>query len=240
MEHKHKIGFDRLILKTHKCFNGINGLTLSKIKPLNVIVGKNNAGKSMIIDIIKALIKVDFGKFEHVPEYEFRITQELLNYIPFHLGYNNAQEYFISSVTNQLAVKEMIDKTLFYEFPPFRIRQVGDSPIRTYNSNDTIYREIGNLLEPFHHDRLLIQLSAERDLVAEVEKSEVSIDLHGAGASNAIRIIINLNEKTRDFIEIRLLEELNKILFPDIQFSRLLIQQDGSGACELFCVSGFS
>ena len=50
--------FDKLTIKNYKCFDE-NGTTIETIKPINVIIGKNNSGKSSVIDIFKFLTTND-------------------------------------------------------------------------------------------------------------------------------------------------------------------------------------
>ena len=47
---------NNIIVKNYKCFDSIEGGGFDKILPINLIIGKNNSGKSSLIDLIQFLI----------------------------------------------------------------------------------------------------------------------------------------------------------------------------------------
>jgi hypothetical protein len=69
------------------------------------------------------------------------------------------------------------------------------------------------------------RLNAERDVVPEIESESEELHTNGDGASNLIRKFINYSERDEKLIEVKLLEQLNKIMFPEACFERILVQQ---------------
>lgn len=55
--------FDKLLFQSYKCFK--NETLIDNIKPINIIIGKNNIGKSSLLDIIEIINNVDlFWKYK--------------------------------------------------------------------------------------------------------------------------------------------------------------------------------
>lgn len=75
---------DKLTIKNFKCFDEA-GASIETLKLINVIIGKNNSGKSSVIDIFKFLTTNDGVFFKNKrngksPELEFEhiITSQLI------------------------------------------------------------------------------------------------------------------------------------------------------------------
>lgn len=54
--------FDKIHLKNYKCFDE-NGITIDHLESINVIIGKNNSGKSSIIELFKFLVEKNSSFF---------------------------------------------------------------------------------------------------------------------------------------------------------------------------------
>jgi putative ATP-dependent endonuclease of the OLD family len=81
-------------------------------------------------------------------------------------------------------------------------------------------------------------LSAERDILPESPTGTLNLTTTGIGATNLVQQIINRDVYDSDLIEKVLLNELNKITNPDINFTRILVQQNEQGVWEIYFENG--
>jgi putative ATP-dependent endonuclease of OLD family len=79
--------FDKLEIKNFKCFDD-DGCVFENLKPINIIIGKNNSGKSSLIELIKFLTTKDEIFFENkrngkTPQiiFEHHIRKDLINQV---------------------------------------------------------------------------------------------------------------------------------------------------------------
>lgn len=69
------------------------------------------------------------------------------------------------------------------------------------------------------------RLSAERNILPEVEEDSEYLESTGVGASNLIRKILNYSGYDENLIEKELLGALNYIIYPESQYSGIKVQQ---------------
>ncbi len=230
-----KMKFDKIIIKNYKCFNEV---TIENIKPVNVIIGKNNAGKSSLIETIKFLTDgnkyfLDSKRNGQNPEiiFEHIITRTLINdffpnesratYLPEIFSYSNSiLTYTVAENLN----KKFLGVNVNVEFSP---------PTRNY-----LETYATRLISPLQ-GKSFRHLSAERDIQPEQQNSQMNVSANGTGATNLIQSIINHNDKDSNLVEVKLLRELNKILNPDIEFTRILVQQNADQNWEIYFESKF-
>lgn len=229
--------FDKLRIKNFKCFDE-EGCSIEKLKSINVIIGKNNSGKSSIIELFKFLTTGDENFFNSVrngrtPEVIFEHTMNDLLLIKKSFPENtrhggipgsNHFEYgltFLDSILQYSLIKNGGNKFISVN------KSFVDSARRYF---DSYVNQIVNPLKAkkFSH------LSAERDIQPEKSSNELDISTNGGGATNFVQQIINRDKYDSKLIELKLLEELNKIVNPDIYFSRILVQQNENEIWEIY------
>lgn len=223
-------------VKNYKCFNSKGG-GFEKILPINIIIGKNNSGKSSLIDLIKYLIDTnndflalgrDNIKAEVVITQQITrkpITQAFSNSISGggipgnkHLDYG---QQFINSIwTYNLQPKHKkklisIDKGFV-------------DPARKYFDRALNYQKA-----PLE-GKIFCNITAERDIIPEISINELKLDPNGTGATNFVQNVVNKSDYDSRLIEIKLLDELNNILKPDIEFSRILLQEIPNQSWEIY------
>lgn len=221
-------------------FRGCKSFPLNKdsslidLKHVNVIIGKNNSGKSSIIDIIAASIKYEYWKFIKSRLGSIEITFELKedylgsifsNYTS--IGYiHNPHQVALESLGKLYSVsvsydknydKSVISKYTFSELYSDNIFKM--APLVKY------WKSVADNIKRINNNLEFRRISAERDIVPEIESQEEIINENGTGASNLIRKILNHSNFDEKLIEERLLMELNKIMSPEIEFVELKIQQ---------------
>jgi putative ATP-dependent endonuclease of OLD family len=219
-------------IKNYKCFDD-DGCTITSFKDINIIIGKNNSGKSSIIDIVKFLTGGDKKFFENLregksPQFfaEHAITEKLIRTVFSSSTYGgelyqwaNHQEYGL----------QFVGKTIEYEITQsgntfIHLRDYNNLPGVTINYFKSYVAHIPNSLG----NKNFVHLTAERDVQPERPEQEIQILPNGVGATNFIQQIINRSDLDSALIEKKLLEELNKITNPDIHFTRILVQLNGN------------
>lgn len=227
--------FDKLEIKNFKCFDD-DGCIFENLKPINIIIGKNNSGKSSLIELIKFLTTKDKIFFENkrngkTPQiiFEHHIRKDIINQVfPTNttggdIGGNH--NHYGLSFENSILKYEINDKnqkiflSVDKEFTP---------QSREY------FKHYCSLISLPLEDKIFSHLSAERDILPEPQNSVINLNTTGIGATNLIQQIINRDIFDSDLIEKKLLNQLNIILNPDIYFSRILIQQNDQNIWEIY------
>jgi len=228
--------FDKLTIKNYKCFDE-NGTTIETIKPINVIIGKNNSGKSSVIDIFKFLTTNDntFLKSRRnglSPELEF---EHILNANSIRQSFpENTSGGDLPGANHQVFGLSLVNSIIKYS--------IGENGKNVFKNIDKsipagarnyLDNYVNRIISPFK-EKQLSHLSAERDIQQEVSNSDLKVSTNGIGATNLIQTIINRNNFDSNLIEKTLLDKLNTIINPDINFTRILVQQNESNYWEIY------
>lgn len=217
---------DSIKVKNYKCFDSDGG-GFERIMPINIIIGKNNSGKSSLIDIIKLLIKTDEDFFKNLRNDS--IPKVLVEHKILEKDIPNG---FKSSSSGESILDQYQRKfglSLIYRHYTYKLGNKGENIFEKFevdNDHKDVKTFLSNfathLKKPFN-DKEFCHIASERDIQPEGEK-EFKYKPNGNGATNYIQQIINIVHKDSKLIEIELLHELNKIVNPDIKFSRILVQ----------------
>jgi AAA15 family ATPase/GTPase len=225
---------DKLIVRNYKCFDG-QGTSIDSLKSINVIIGKNNSGKSSVIDIFKFLTTNDKTFFKNkrngkVPDLEFQhIVNESLILQFFDKGASGGD----IGVDHQQYGLSLVDSILKYT-----IDENGKNSFKGLNKDlksgarQYFDRYLNQNLFPLK-GKIFSHLGAERDVQPEGPNSHLEVRINGSGATNLIQSIINKAIYDSDLIEKTLLTQLNKIINPDIDFTRILVQLNEDGFWEI-------
>lgn len=227
---------DKLTIKNFKCFDN-DGASIETLKLINVIIGKNNSGKSSVIDIFKFLTTDDNSFFKNKR-----------NGLPPQLEFEHI-------VNQQLILKSFSDNTSGGGIPGSNHLQYGLTLVGSIlhyfisdkgrNSFKDLDRDFIHAAKPYienYVSRIIFplkgkqfsHLTAERDIQAEKQELSLGVSTNGVGATNLIQTIINRENYDSDLIEKILLEKLNEIIEPDINFTRILVQQDEQNYWEIY------
>ena len=211
-------------------------MKLDNISNLNVIIGKNNSGKSSVLDVIE--MAYDHEKFERQKRQicslriNAPITREMVREI--------FQDYSRIRTLNETAYWEQaIGKELLVELGGTKnAKRPGGCYAPTENKVNSLFyiNDFQAEINEFERERkryLFRRLSAERNIVPEKEM-EINLSNTGEGASNLIRVFLNNSTYDESVIEGKLLNALNQIMYPEAQFESIRIQQVGAGNWEIF------
>ena len=217
----------------------------SSFKPINLVIGKNNTGKSTLLDLVN--IAVD--KQTAIPENMYRDGKK--------------PEIFCES----LLIRDRLEKV----FPPTETRpdvpghslwqfgttlvglKVGwlqDGASRTFVSLEdypdgknalNVLRDPDSYKQPLVNasatpfdGRVFRRLSADRDIVPEGDGVGVDVDENGRGATNVIQSIINKVGYPSELVEETLLHSLNDVFAPDTEFTDIVVQLLTNNTWEVF------
>lgn len=229
------MNFDPIQIKNFKCFDD-EGCIVENLREINIIIGKNNSGKSSLIEIIKFLTTKDKTFFSNkrngkTPEIIFnhKIKKELIgNAFPQstsggHIGMNH---YHYGLTFENSMLKYSLNENGQKKFIGIDKEYIPEAS----KYFDSYASRLTNPLE----NKTFSHLSAERDILPEQSNSELSLTTTGIGATNLIQQIINRDVYNSDLVEQTLLKELNTIVNPDIHFTRILVQQNEESIWEIY------
>ncbi|MBZ9863270.1 ATP-dependent nuclease [Mesorhizobium sp. CA12] len=238
MEHPlHGIAFS---IRNFKSF-GRDAFDPISFRPINVIIGRNNSGKSSLVDAMNLCISrgekyvgadhdVSGKPFSILIERE--VTELALRQV-FHESTSggslpgNHWHYGKRLLSKRGVIWYGPDwKADFAEIP--RTDQELTAIPRPFRQN--LAQALGF---PFENLRL-VQVAAERDVRPEPRGSERTISPNGGGVTNLVRAFINSDDLPRNEVEIELLRELNEIYLGDCSFTAITCRENKEGVWEIF------
>ena len=213
---------DNIKFRGHPCFRD-DWSGFDEIKPINVIIGRNNTGKSQLLDVVETLCS---GR-SFLDNYEYQCSGMLqedilrsclsdttgigklrINYFqPDLMELNGARIGW--KVTNGIAANIELDPAEL--LTPYRAEVL---PQVVFNAT----HELANT----HFRRLL----ADRDIQPEKESVDLDLQADGRGASNIIRRFLLSADSTlsRDVVGEELLPALNQIFGEDGEFTEIQVK----------------
>ena len=225
------MNIDSIYFKGYSCFKN-EWAGFDTIKPINVIIGRNNSGKSHLLDLVEALCKDEL--FDREWEYWCRGVLDAASLKGVfsenssggglrgnHWDYHG-QHFVNAEVTWEVTANEVSDVKFPDDFDlthPYSLseKQLIDARISrikaalrdiTHQLNGTTFR----------------QLFADRDIKTELPSTELGLGSDGAGATNIIRRFITSEKLPREVIQDELLAALNSIFGSDGQFLEIEVQ----------------
>lgn len=232
--------YSSIKVNRYKLFDKVE---LSDLRKVNVIIGKNNSGKSSLIDVISAAYDVEhYEKIHHdvgqisggVP-----ITKEMVSAV--FASYRTLARWDENSYAKAVVGKELdfnillrnssvvgtMRNKLGYEL-------IGSEPdiqsIKNYWPNGI------NVVERNFRTTKVRRMRAERNIVPEASSVE-GLSENGEGASSLIRKVISESAYDESIIEEKLLKALNDIMYPEAEYEAIKIQQitgDNNEAWEVY------
>ena len=238
-----------LMAKNFKCFAEPQGF--DQIKLVNVIIGRNNSGKSTLLDLVAVAFgdEVQSGMGHKGRDadviVEWTLTQTDANAVPAAW-----EEFDVGGTRHRVQLKGWLQEALRDRKPRVRLSLKGSRPEtveqRTWRDHPAaveIEQKIAqNFVKPMLHfvnKYRILRLTADRDVKPELIKYE-RIKSIGDGGDQATKIIhnfIDAGDRDADLIEKNVLREINVIFSPDSHFDRILTQfHRDSGLHEVYVV----
>ena len=228
------------IIKSLKFSNykniGDNFVGFDCISNFNILIGKNNIGKSTLIKVLQILMDPKNGEYKNLENtkcyFKFRpldtsVLTEKYTGTDTRMIINNLKE--IELYECELIFKrERTKKGLCYKV----LSSIDDQIENSNLPRDVLERYLGILADCVWDFDIssskIIKLVAERDLVAEDESYERTVSVNGEGATNLLRQYLHVESLDNDIVETRLLDALNRIVQPEEHFSAILCQEIGN------------
>ena len=221
------LNFIDITAKRYKLFDEVSIFRLSRV---NVIIGKNNSGKSSLLDIIGAAYDINnYAKLKSEIEDIFvsvSITETMVR--DLFRGYisigrwnpnNFYKEYGDKTIEGKVsAQRSLINSDKWKSQIEIVSSDVGIQELKPH------WRKGVESIQTFIDDNIFRRIAAERNIVPESE-SNMGVSPSGEGATNMIRKIINDSAFEESLIEGMLLDALNEIMFPEAEYESIRIQQ---------------
>jgi len=213
---------------------------LGVLSPINVIIGRNNIGKSSII----SLLKVVESKGKHFEQSRHG------NSIPFELvtGEKIVDEtikgHFPQGTSGGPIPgdhyehgKRYLEKTIFRQFTQdWKPKHFKNQPAKSdeIDCNEDIFARLNNGLGNRFTDFKVIVIPTERKVVPEVRDTMLPLGFDGAGITNLVRAFLNHDNLRREEVSVDLLADLNKVYLGDTAFREIYTQENQDGFWEIF------
>lgn len=239
-----------LTLSNFKSF-GPAGARLDRIARVNIVIGKNNSGKSAILDAIDLLCRGEAASrvhYRHGERPQMRLSQRVGQTVAqqaFPAGNSGA---FVSGSWDQVAslfAKSVVEAN-------FDGKSVSEAQFRLdegFNRLTDYYRSgltrdnqqfkarvqdaqnrIGNPLKGLR----VVRVAAERNLQPEPERADKSFSASGAGLVGLLAYLITSSNERSAIVEEEFRTELNAVLEPDIRISAIRTYKQENGSWEIY------
>lgn len=226
------------MLKSLKVANykniGSSFIGFDNIEKFNILIGRNNIGKSNLLSILKNVRYIDTDHTldkDLVMDIEFSIQ---LDYVPTNIFSRNHHNPIFGNYFEY--GQSLLGKIITYEFSilerTYLIKSIGSEAYPSYvgpnncTELENVLIQLGRYaLSKFNNTHKIIKLDADRNLLPEVESTSLNIETDGSGATNLVRAYLHNSEYDFKVVEQKILNALNKIVSPDEYFERIMCQE---------------
>ncbi|MBD5453294.1 MAG: ATP-binding protein, partial [Lachnospiraceae bacterium] len=217
----------------YKLFCEENTIEFDKITNVNVIIGKNNSGKSSLLDVIEMVYdEASFIKQKQqigLIRVNTPMTRDMVQRI--FSGYTGlggwSETNYWEKVEGKNLLIELGETKNSKIFSGYQAIETDDIPIIDY------FQRGLDVFKQKKKNYIFRRLSAERNIVPEKER-DLKLSSTGTGASNLVRVFLNDSAYDEGVIEGQLLNALNKIMYPEAEFESIRIQQTKIGGEDVW------
>lgn len=228
--------YSSLRIKKYKLFEEVFLLDLKRV---NIIIGKNNSGKSSLIDAISAAYdENEFAKLEkEIGELIASTAVSIEMVEAVFRGYSGIGRWNPTNYATAVEGKEIgfriTGKTVSFS-GSIKVELMSDDKL--INELKSHWPSGLRIVEETRNQTCFRRMNAERDIVPE-HTLEDGLSPTGEGATNLMRRILSESNYDESTIEIELLNALNSIFQSDGEFESIRIQQingESGGIWEVF------
>ena len=216
--------------KNYKCFS--EETILDNIGVVNLLIGKNNCGKTSVLDIVEKVVSDKAVKNELlsncVIDIRGTITEEI--YRCAYSEYEYIGSFFTQENTLYSLGKPLLNQKCYfplqnslYEDPVYIKYSAKNSTIFSKNKWEIIRKQIVSRIEK----RTVYKISAERDIKAEKREDWTgTIDSNGNGITTLIERYLHDSKGNYKLIKEDVLQALNAILLGESSYSDIEVLSD--------------
>lgn len=231
---------DSIKFKGRSCF-ARSWVGVDPVKPINVIIGRNNSGKSQLLNLVEFLCKNEIP----LNEWELR-CQTKLDEVFLRSAFPESTSFGNLGGNHWLDHgRHLIGRTISWDTnadgEPHNLRfteQQEDNTYKKTSVEEARISTIRNNAYATHHrilkGRIFRRLLADRDIRIELPNHTPDLQPDGSGATNLIRklIVTSNSEFPHELVQVNLLNSLNEIFRRDAQFTDIQVkvhddEQDG-------------
>ncbi|MFH1658345.1 MAG: ATP-binding protein [Pseudomonadota bacterium] len=229
-----------------KCF-GVIAQGFDEIKPINLVVGRNNSGKSSLLDLVyystKPKIEIPKNQWHGLEASKVIFTSELTDGDIISTFPSNTSGGGIPGQNHFEFGKPLIGTKISWSIDAYNSRRFLSFDENAENHFKRMNREVvGGYKERLAGLKqsplvgfLPLRLHAERNILPEPENFEdLTINGDGRGCTNLIQTLINHVSHRSDLVEKILLNEINTVLNPDSVFTDIVCQKLTNGYWEIY------
>ena len=215
-------------VKNYKCF-GNEETGFDEIRRINLIIGRNNTGKSSLLEVIRYVTNPQdyfmlLGHKGSKPSVFIttKVTEDTIQSV----FRRDTRGGGIPGPNHWEYGKRWVGRPIKYELKPDQSKSFIsiDPPFEHHQDRGSHEGYLASRTMNPLVNRVFVLLRAERNIVPEGAHSELQLEENGRGATNLIQGFINRSDLPNELVERKLLTALNTIYSPDSSFSRILPQ----------------
>lgn len=236
-----------LKVRYYRCF-GDTFAGFDTIKPINVLIGRNNSGKSALLDVVHAACQRQpsfrqqdwSGGQPATLEFTATISEDVARRafpenssggdIIARNHWAVGQQYMGRRITWTQVSGESSDSRSFAGISERVDAQFYRRVVAQQAYENNLVRSMTNPLEGKQFRRL----AAERNIRPERDGGVIDPQPDGTNVTNLIQRFYNLAAMDRSVVEVTLLDALNAIVAPDYRFEEIVLRRLESDEWEIF------
>lgn len=229
-------------IKNYKCFKDETGF--DTIRRVNLIIGRNNVGKSSLLDLIEIVVLKNYD-FEQSTWRENQRPQVIFTSLITEHAVNRA---FPRNTTggsiggnHNYYGQQYIGRRIKWTKTGDRGTNVSllecddNGILPPLNESGEYHQRLPKNIEVPLEGKVFRRLLAERDILPEIADSiNLNIGTNGSGITNVIQSFINSSNLPSSLVESNILEALNAIFAHDAVFTDIVCQQHSNNQWEIY------
>jgi len=240
--------FSEIRFKGYKSFPSDRIMCIENIKHVNVFIGKNNAGKSSVLDIVEACLDINSPNLKDIKNLSIKLhlSKDLIDPLFFNkskspivaqLDYNRMLPLIGETCYVDVGKKVTQNTKNIWEYS---LSKHQSAPYFSYLQNDPLTEDYWpDIMAEFvnvNNVNVFRKLFADRDIKPEYEHSngDICLNFYGEGASILFKRYLHDGEHDDALIEDVLLKALNEIMGSESKYDRIKVKRiNGNKSNEL-------